>query len=258
MSNVIFKIQDHVATVIINRPDRLNAIDLETANQLEDIWVQIEQDRAIRVVVLSGSGDRAFCVGADMKNPAMSGLEYWASSSPNGFGGIALRQSLNIPVIARVNGFALGGGFEMVLGCDIVIASETAQFGLTEPRVGRLPLDGGMALLPRLTTHCRAMGLLLTGKKIPAKKALEYGLINEAVPAEELDQTVDRWVQDILACAPLSVQAIKEVVRHSAHLSPQEAQALRLPTLVQALQSEDSEEGVRAFQEKRAPIWQGK
>jgi enoyl-CoA hydratase/carnithine racemase len=161
-------------------------------------------------------------------------------------------------VIARVNGFALGGGFEMVLGCDIVVACEEASFGLPEPLVGRLPLDGGMTLLQRQIPHRIALGMLLTGQRITAKRALEVGLINEVVPRAELDATVARWVGQILACAPLSVQAIKQVVRQTAAMSPQQAQALRLPALVAALQSEDSKEGVRAFQEKRKPVWRGR
>ena len=155
-------------------------------------------------MVLTGAGERAFCVGADMKNAGKSGLEYWAATRPDGFGGIALRTTLDIPVIARVNGHALGGGFEMVLGCDIVIAAEEASFGLPEPRVGRLPLDGGMVLLARQIPLRPAMGMLLTGRRIGAAQALERGLINEVVPRAELDAAVDRWLADILACAPLS------------------------------------------------------
>ena len=203
-------------------------------------------------------GERAFCVGADMKNPATSGLEYWSAPRPGGFGGIALRETLNLPVIARVNGFALGGGFEMVLGCDIVVACDEASFGLPEPLVGRLPLDGGMTLLQRQIPHRLAMGMLLTGQRIAAPQALDWGLINEAVPRDQLDDTVARWVAKILACAPLSVQAIKQVVKHTAAMPPAQAQALRLPALVAALCSEDSQEGVRAFQEKRKAVWRGR
>jgi crotonobetainyl-CoA hydratase len=185
-------------------------------------------------------------------------LDYWARARPGGFGGIALRDSLNLPVIARVNGFALGGGFEMVLGCDIVVACAEASFGLPEPLVGRMPLDGGMTLLQRQIPHRLAMGMLLTGQRIDAARALEWGLINEVVPRADLDDAVARWVDRILACAPLSVQAIKQVVRATGSMAPAEAQALRLPALVAALQSEDSQEGVRAFQEKRKPVWQGR
>jgi enoyl-CoA hydratase/carnithine racemase len=256
--SVLFDVRDHVATVTIDRPEVLNAIDLATEAELQRIWADLEHRRDVRVVVLSGAGERAFCAGADMKNPATSGLEYWSAPRPGGFGGIALRDSLNLPVVARVNGFALGGGFEMVLGCDIVVACEEASFGLPEPLVGRLPLDGGMALLQRQIPHRLAMGMLLTGARIGAAKALDYGLINEVVPRADLDAAVARWVDRILACAPLSVQAIKQVVRHTASLTPTQAQALRLPALVAALNSEDSQEGVRAFQEKRKPHWQGR
>ncbi|WP_050463723.1 enoyl-CoA hydratase-related protein [Herbaspirillum autotrophicum] len=255
---VQLEIRDHVATVTLNRPEAMNAVDLATEAELQRIWSAIENDPEVRVVVLTGVGERAFCTGADLKNPSLSGLEYWAASRPGGFGGIALRQTLNVPVIARVNGYALGGGFEMVLGCDIVVACEEASFGLPEPRVGRMPLDGGMTLLQRQIPFRQAMGIMLTGRRVRAAEALSMGLINEVVPRAGLDAAVARWVSDILACAPLSVQAIKQVVRHTAALSASEAQALRLPALVQALQSEDGNEGVQAFQQKRAPQWRGR
>ena len=161
-------VADHVARVSIDRPQVLNALDAEAEAALEDIWRRLEADRDVRAVVLTGAGERGFCVGSDMKNVGRSGLEYWADTRGNGFGGIALRTTLDVPVIARVNGHALGGGFEMVLGCDIVIAAQEATFGLPEPRVGRLPLDGGMVLLARQIPFRPAMGMLLTGRRISA------------------------------------------------------------------------------------------
>ena len=250
-------VERHVARVTIDRPEVLNALDAEATDALEAIWRRIEADRDIRAVVLTGAGSRAFCAGADMRQPGRTGLDYWAASHPNGFGAISLRGTLDVPVIARVNGHALGGGLEMTLGCDIVVAAENATFGLTEPRVGRLPLDGGMALLPRLIGTRAAMGMLLTGRRISAREALGFGLVNEVVPLEALDAAVDRWLADILACAPLSLRAIKQAVRRTAHLPPGEAQALRLPALMECLASADADEGVRAFVEKRAPVWTG-
>src|SRR5262245_41741390 len=145
---VQFTVADHVARVTIDRPDRLNAVDRETEAALIRAWEAIERDDSVRCVVLTGAGDRGFCAGADMRAQSeATGIEYWTSTRPGGFGGIALRDTLDVPVIARVNGHALGGGMEMVLGCDIVIASRTATFGLPEPRVGRLALEGGIALL---------------------------------------------------------------------------------------------------------------
>ncbi len=256
--SVRLEIAGHVARVTIDRPEVLNAIDAEAEAALEAIWQRLESDRDVRAVVLTGAGDRAFCVGADMKNVSKSGLEYWASTRPNGFGGIALRTTLDVPVIARVNGHALGGGFEMMLGCDIVVAAEEAGLGLPEPRVGRLPLDGGMVLLQRQIPYRAAMGVLLTGRRLKAAEALGLGIVNEVVPRANLDDAVDRWLADILACAPLSVRAIKQTVRRTAQMAAVEAQAQRLPALIECLQSDDGEEGVRAFREKRAPVWTGK
>ncbi|MCA3263776.1 MAG: enoyl-CoA hydratase/isomerase family protein [Telmatospirillum sp.] len=256
---VRFEISDHVARVTIDRPEVLNAVDAATEAELQRIWTQIEGDRSIRCVVLTGAGDRAFSAGADMKGSSgKSGLDYWAAARVGGFGGIALRQTLDVPVVARVNGHALGGGFEMVLGCDIVVAAEEATFGLPEARVGRLPLDGGMTLLQRQVPFRQAMGVMLTGRRLSAREAQSMGLVNEVVPRAEIDAAVDRWVAEILACAPLSVRAIKQVVRQTAHLSAVEAQAHRLPALVEALQSRDAEEGVAAFREKRKPVWEGR
>jgi crotonobetainyl-CoA hydratase len=259
MSNAAFELRDHVARVTLTRPASMNAVDRATEDELERIWAAIERDPDVRVVVLTGEGERAFCAGADMKNSGnQTGLEYWAQARPGGFGGIALRETLDVPVIARVNGVALGGGFEMVLGCDIVVACEEASFGLPEPRVGRMPLDGGMTLLQRQVAFRPAMGILLTGRRVSAREALTLGIINEVVPRADLDTAVERWVSQILACAPLSIRAIKAVARRTAHLSAREAQAQRLPALTAALASEDSAEGVAAFREKRAPMWKGR
>ena len=249
-----------VARVTIDRPAVMNAVDARTHARLNEVWAAIEADPQVRVVVITGAGERAFCVGADMSAAAVdkTGLQYWAGLDPNGFGGLSLRTTLDVPVIARVNGYALGGGMEMVLGCDIVVADERAQFGLTEPRVGRLALDGGITQLARRVPHTQAMGLLLTGRRAPAAELHRMGLVNEVAPDGELDAAVDRWVADILACAPTSVRAVKQMVQRTGHLTAQEARAVQLPALMAALDSEDSAEGVRAFQEKRPPVWPGR
>ena len=253
-----FALADHVARVTIDRPEVLNAIDVASERELQALWARIEADPEVRVVVLTGTGERAFSAGADLKERSgASQLDYWATERPGGFGGIALRETLDVPVIARVNGHALGGGLEMALGCDLIIAAEDATFGLPEARVGRLPLDGGMTLLQRQVPFHQAMGMLLTGRRISAAEALRIGLINEVVARAELDSAVKRWVNDILSCAPLSVRAIKQVARRTAHLTAREAQAARLPAVIAALRSKDSEEGVRAFVEKRKPVWRG-
>lgn len=260
IDEVRFEVVNHVARVTIDRPAVLNAVDGRTHERLQQIWAQIETDPDVRVVVLTGAGDRAFCVGADMSATAINktGLEYWANLDPDGFGGISLRTTLDVPVIARVNGYAMGGGMEMVLGADIVVAADSAKFALSEPRVGRMPLDGGITGLVRRVPHTQAMGMLLTGRRASAAEMHQMGLVNEVVPADQLDAAVDRWVADVLTCAPSSVRAIKQVVQRTMHLTAQEARTQRVPALIAALDSEDSKEGVRAFQEKRPPVWTGR
>ena len=225
----------------------------------DEIWAEIEGDPDVRAVVLTGAGDRAFCVGADMSAAGVdkTGMEYWADLDPNGFGGLTLRESLDVPVIARVNGYALGGGMEMVLGCDIVVAAETAQLR-ADRAAGRAAAAG------RRDGEAGPADPVPPGDGPAAHRPqgagrgdVRLGLVNEVVPAAELDDAVQRWVDDVLACAPLSLRAIKQIVQRTAHLTAREANAVRLPALVAALESEDSDEGVRAFQEKRAPEWSG-
>ncbi len=254
---VSLEVEGRVARVTIDRPDRMNAIDSVSEDALDRIWSELETRNDVSCAVLTGAGDRAFCTGADMKDVGTSGLEYWAQPRPNGFGGIAFRRTLDIPLIARVNGYALGGGFEMVLGCDIVIASQTAKFGLPEGRVGRMPLDGGMVLLQRKIPHNLAMGVLFTGGRFSADDMARFGIVNEIAEPVDLDDVVRRWTDQIVELAPLSLRAIKQTVNRTSHLTPAEAQALKLPAVIKALQSEDADEGVLAFQEKRAPEWRG-
>lgn len=255
---VHYDVAGHVARVTLDRPERLNAVNRAMESELQRIWQDIEQRRDVRCIVLTGTGDRCFCSGADIYEASESGrdgLAYWAAPRPGGFGGIATRTTLSVPVIVRANGSAYGGGFEMVLGADMVIAADHAQFGLTEPRIGFLPLDGGMVMLQRQIPFKQAMGMLLTGRKVGAAELAGYGLLNDVVPADTLDTAVQRWVDDVLACSPRSLRAIKQVVRHTAHLSVTEAMGQRLPELIECLQGPDGDEGALAFREKRAPNW---
>lgn len=256
--SVIFEVADHVARVTIDRPQRMNAIDTQTHRQLAEIWNEVETNPNIRCAVLTGAGDRAFSAGADLKDDTgMSGVDYWKGLSAEGYLGISLRR-MSTPVIARVNGLALGGGLEMVLGCDIVIAADTARFALPEARVGRVPLDGGMVLLPRRIPRNIAVGMMMTGRMMPASEMARFGLLNAVVPFDELDAEVDRWVADILASAPLSLRAIKAVVRETASMPDHVAYEAETAELRAALCSDDAQEGVSAFREKRSPVWQGR
>ena len=258
-NGIRYEVRDHVAWVTIDRPERMNALDPAAQDELLRTWGRIEGDRDVRAVVLTGAGDRAFCAGDDMKaEGGKVDLDYWLDPRPDGFGHLPLRETLDVPVLGRINGVALGGGLELVVGCDLAVAVDSAQFGFVEPRLGRLPLDGGIVTLTRQLPMKFAMEILLTGRRFGAADAVRMGVINEAVPAADLDAAVDRWLEWLRACAPLSLRAIKQIVKRTEDLPRREARATRLPALVEVLTSDDVTEGTNAFKEKRAPEWQGR
>lgn len=245
-----------IARVTIDRPHVLNALNRAAHDALASVWDEVRDDPDVRVAVLTGAGSRAFCAGADMKDAQdASGLEYLAGGPPLGAGGLSLRRDLFKPVIAAVNGVALGGGFELALGCDLIIAAEQAQFGFPEPRVGRLALDAGITLLARQVPLKIAMGLLLTGRRISAQAAQSAGLVNEVVLAADLLPAADRWAADIIACAPLAVEATKQIALVAQDLPSWAAPRWFPRRLLEAIASEDAREGVEAFREKRPPEW---
>jgi enoyl-CoA hydratase/carnithine racemase len=248
------------ALVTIDRPEVLNALDAEHARRLQQVWDDLEGADGVRVVVLTGSGTRAFCAGADMKAEGAQdgGVDYLSRRDPAGFGAISLRSTLGVPTIARVNGVALGGGFEMVLGCDLAVACEDASFGLPEALVGRVPLDGGVPLLARALPPKIAAEVLLAGRRLTADEALGWGLVNRVVAADVLDDAVDELTAGLLAAAPLSQRAIKDMLSLGDGLDIAAAHAQAPPSLLRALASEDGREGVLAFRERRAPYWQGR
>ena len=213
-----YEVGERVARITIDRPERMNAIDQEAERELEKVWSDLESRTDVSCAVLTGAGERAFSVGADMKDTSLSGLEYWAAARPNGFGGISFRRSLDIPLVARVNGYALGGGFEMVLGCDIVIAAESAKFGLPEARVGRMPLDGGMVLLQRKIAHNLAMGVMLSGRRFTAADMAAYGIVNEVAPDADLDAALPFLVNaGIQNCGQTCSASSRILVHRSVH-----------------------------------------
>ncbi len=253
----------HVAHITITRPEVMNSLHPPASVELAAVWDDFAANDDLWVAVFTGEGSRAFSAGNDLKYTAeMSRLPAdqrprlaWP---PSGFGGITSRFDLFKPVIARVNGFALGGGLEMALACDIIVAADHAELGLPEPRRGLIAGAMGVHRLPRQLPLKVAMGYMLTGRHIPAQRALELGLVNEVVPLGDLDTAVDAWVQDILACAPLSIRATKEASMRGLDMSLTAAAEARFEWETRRRQSEDSVEGPRAFAEKRAPNWTGR
>jgi crotonobetainyl-CoA hydratase len=245
-----------IARVTIDRPRALNALNRAAHDALSTIWDAVRDDPGVRVAVLTGAGERAFCAGTDLKDAADArGLDYLTAGPPLGAGGLSLRRDLFTPVIAAVNGLALGTGFELALACDIIVAAEHAEFAFPEPRVGLMALDGAMHLLLRQVPLKQAVGLLLTGRRIGARQGQAAGFVNEVVPAGELAAAADRWAADILACAPLAVEATKHLVQESRDLPGWAAPRWISQRVLRAMESEDAQEGVRAFREKRAPRW---
>ena len=263
LTRVRYERDGHVARVTLNRPAARNAMDLAMHEELALVWDDFEQDDELWVAVLTGAGDRAFSVGQDLKELTArteAGVAEPATHGSRGKPGwprLTERFDLSKPVIGRVNGHAYGGGFELALACDIVIAADHATFALPEARLGLVPGAGGVFRLTRQAPYRIALGHLLTGRVMSVGRARELGLVNEVVPSGQLDACVDGWVQDVLRCAPLSVRAIKEAAAVSATLPLERAFATRYVWEERRMHSADAAEGPRAFVGKREPVWTG-
>lgn len=257
-SPVLFDVADGVATITLNRPDQLNTINAELSAGLIDAFRQVRSRDDIRVALITGNG-RAFCAGADLRSrsggpAASSGVAgLFRTDEATGFHEFDLRK----PLIGAVNGFALGGGFEIALVCDLLIASEAAQFALPEIGLGFFPLAGAPVKLPRSISRVTANDLLFTGDRIDARKAYEFGIVSRVVPAEELMPVARSMAQKVAGYAPLAVRSMLELTRRQGNMS--ESDALRLAgTMRWAIgQTEDAKEGPRAFVEKRTPVYKG-
>ena len=248
--------EGRVLVVTINRPEVMNSLHPPASFELAKVFDEFAADPELWVAILTGAGERAFSAGNDLKYTAAGGK---FELPPTGFAGLTQRFDNWKPIIAAVNGVALGGGFEIALACDLIIAAEEASFALPEPRVGLAALAGGLHRLPRQIPLKQAMGIILTGRRVSAQEAQELGLVNEIVPRKELIAAARRWADQIIECAPLSVRGSKQAVLQGLdHASFEEAQSARYEGLGAMVRSEDFREGPRAFVEKRPPRWQGK
>ncbi|HEY7592178.1 MAG TPA: enoyl-CoA-hydratase DpgD [Actinophytocola sp.] len=253
-----------VAHIVLDRPRVLNAMDRRMHAELAEVWDDFESDEDIWVGVLSGAGDRAFSVGqdlvelADLIRGGTAGDSTFGSRNKPGWPRLTERFALAKPIIAKVRGYAFGGGFELALACDVIVAADDAAFALPEARLGLVPGAGGVFRMVRQLPFRTAAGYLLTGRQLTAARAYELGLVNEVTTPDELDDCVDRWVEDILRCAPLSVRAIKEAAHTSAALSLEHAFATRYVWEEARMHSDDAKEGPLAFVDKRPPRWTGR
>jgi enoyl-CoA hydratase/carnithine racemase len=250
---VIFEKKGAVAYVTINRPERLNACDFETYGMLADIWTEVEADRDLRVAIFTGTGERAFCAGSDIKSNYVERIGREGARTP-----YSVMFEMTKPIIAAINGHANGGGLEQALCCDIRIAAEHAQFGLGEVRLGWLPGGGGTQRLPRLIPLGRALEMLYTGNRIGAAEALRLGLVDYVVPMPQLMTRAEEIAAEICKSAPLAVQKIKEVVRRGLDLPLAEALKLEHRAYDWLNETDDAREGALAFAEKRPPSWKSK
>jgi len=253
-------VERHIAYITINRPERMNALHPPAHLEFWDVWSDFRDDPDMWLGILTGTGEKAFSAGNDLRYQAeRAGTNQpRIPSPPGGFGGITNRFDCYKPMIAAVNGFCLGGGLEMALACDIIIAADHARFGLPEPTVGLNAGAGGLHRLPRQLPLKIAMGMILTARHITAEDAYRIGLVNEVVPLSELWNCVDSWANDILRCAPLSIRSSKEAAMKGQDMNL--GVALNHNFLMSQMmgQSEDYVEGPKAFSEKRPPNWKGR
>ena len=255
-AHVIVEREGRLTIVTMNRPASHNALNAEAHEELAAAFDAFAEDPNQWVAIITGSGAKAFCAGHDLKQQASGG---GMATPPTGFAGLTSRFDMAKPVIAAVNGVAMGGGFEIVLACDIVVAHTGASFALPEPRVGLAALAGGLQRLPRSVGLKHAMGMMLTGRRVSAEEGLRLGFVNEVVEDDVLG-AARRWAEEILACSPMSIRATKEAVLRGLD-EPTDTFLERewaLPAMAAMLKSQDAVEGPSAFADKRTPEWSGR
>jgi enoyl-CoA hydratase len=255
--NMQVHVEAGIWTVAISRPEALNALNADVLNSLAQVFDAAQADQALRAIIITGLGEKAFVAGADIKQ-----FETFKPSSAADFASAGQKlfariESLSVPVIAAVNGFALGGGLELALACDFIYAAETAKFGLPECTLGLMPGYGGTVRLPRRVGAAYALELAMTGNMIDANEALRIGLVNRVCPGPELLGAARKTAQVIASRAPLAVAAIKKSIHEGASLTETKASDLEARLFGELFASNDKTEGVRAFLEKRKPTFTG-
>lgn len=257
---VQYAIKDRIAYVTIDRPEVLNALHPPASEEMLGAFVEFRDDPNALVAIVTGAGDRAFCAGNDLKYHAANVQpgEAYPGAETVPFAGITSEFTCWKPIIAAVNGYAVGGGLELAMACDVIIAAENAMLGLPEPRVGLVGVAGGVQRLARQVPYKIAMGMMMTGRQITAAEAHRWGLVNDVVPLAELMATAEHWAAEIAECAPLSVRATKQMATEGINMHLDSAIGSRYEELERAVASEDYVEGPRAFGEKRRPRWKGR
>lgn len=253
MDKVLYEVRGQIAYVTYNRPERLNACDKETYALLADTWRRFDADPGTRVAILTGTGDRAFCAGSDIK-----GEGFGDPNVPAGNGLFDVIGFLRKPVIAAINGHCNGGGLEQALACDIRVACTEAMFGLGEVRLGVLPGGGGTQRLPRLIPRGRALEMLYTGSRIDAAEALRIGLVDHVVPRAGLMAKAEEIAAAICGSAPLAVEKIRECVVRGMEMPLEQGLKVEKDLFAFLRRTEDAREGAAAFAAKRPPAWQGR
>jgi enoyl-CoA hydratase len=254
---VLIKIDNKIATIVLNRPAALNAINVRLRNRLISIIEEIETNRDVRVVIITGSGEKAFCVGADIKERREMSILEMRELRQTGKNIYNLIENLSKPVMAAINGYALGGGFEIALACDIRIASNNSRFGLPEVTLGVIPVGGGTQRLPRLIGSAKAKELIFTGLTIGAQEALEIGFVNQVVPMEKLMNSALEMAVKISNNPPIAIREAKRAINLALNTNLETGLAFEAEAYLNCYVTKDREEALSAFREKRPPSYGG-